>query len=127
MHLNPPRTCFPYTLGSVMLALAPLLLLVRYQPPLCTEVQSPLVEAATAGSPTQAIWTHSPLLRRVPRRSALGAYLHALPLTINVFPPSAVFRAVNQELLLRSAKRFRKQAESDALQIEMRSCCIFLS
>lgn len=104
MHLNPPRTCLPYTLGSVMLALTTLLLLVWYQPPLCPKAQSPLVEAATASSPAWAIWTRSPLLRQVPRHSALGAYLHALPLTINFFPPSVVFWAVNQGLLLRSEK-----------------------
>lgn len=110
-----------------MLALIVLLLLMRYQPPLCAEAQSPLVEAAAAGSPARAIWTRSQPLRQVPRHPALGAYLHALPLTINLFPPSAVFQAVNQGLPLRSAKCLRKQAESGTLYIDMRSCCILLS
>lgn len=127
VHLKPLRTCLPYTLGSVMLALAWLLLLVRYQPPLCAEAQSSLVAAATASSPTRAIWTHSPPLHRVLRCSALGAYLHARPLTINFFPSSAVFWAVNQGLLLHSAKCFRKQGELGTPQTEMRSCCILLS
>lgn len=69
-----------------MLALARLLLLVRYQPPLCAEAQSPLVEAATAGSLARAIWTLSPPLCRVLRCSALGAHLHALSVKINFFP-----------------------------------------
>lgn len=127
MHLNSPKTCIPCTLSCVMLALAPLLLPVQYQPPHCTGTQSPLVEAASTSLPAPAIWTHSPPLHWVPWCPVLEAYLHALPRTINYFPPSAVCRAVNQGLLLRSVKHFRKQAESGTLQIEMRSCCTSLS